>query len=109
MKNLYLVALLTLISPLFTIIILAQCDGATLESLTNPGPFEVETLTEADGIRNGPDYFGATIYYPTNATPPFSSIAIVPGFVSLPSSVQDWGPFYARQTSFPSFSIRSPG
>ena len=95
MKNLYLVALLTLISPLFTIIILAQCDGATLESLTNPGPFEVETLTEADGIRNGPDYFGATIYYPTNATPPFSSIAIVPGFVSLPSSVQDWGPFYA--------------
>lgn len=95
MKNLNLAILLTLISPLFTDIVLAQCDGVTLESLTNPGPFEVETLTQADGIRNGPDYLGATIYYPTNATPPFSSIAIVPGFVSLPSSVQDWGPFYA--------------
>lgn len=95
MKNLYLVVLLTLILPLFTNIVLAQCDGVTLESLTNPGSFEVETLTEADGIRNGPDYFGATIYYPTNATPPFSSIAIVPGYVSLPLSVQDWGPFYA--------------
>ena len=95
MKNLYLVIFLTLISPLLTNIVLAQCDDVTLESLTNPGPFEVETLTEGDGIRNGPNYFGATIYYPTNATPPLSSIAIVPGFVSLPSSVQDWGPFYA--------------
>ena len=95
MKNLYLVIFLTLISPLLTNIVLAQCDDVTLESLTNPGPFEVETITEGDGIRNGPNYFGATIYYPTNATPPLSSIAIVPGFVSLPSSVQDWGPFYA--------------
>ncbi|MGJ8665013.1 MAG: poly(ethylene terephthalate) hydrolase family protein [Patiriisocius sp.] len=37
----------------------------------------------------------ATIYYPTNATPPYSSIAIVPGFTALPSSVEQWGPFYA--------------
>lgn len=95
MKNLYLALLLTLISPIFTSIVFAQCNDVTLESLTNPGPYEVETLTEADGIRNGPDYSGATIYYPTNATPPFSSIAIVPGFVSLPSSVEEWGSFYA--------------
>ena len=73
----------------------AQCEGITLESLSNPGPYAVATLTESNGIRNGPDYLGATIYYPTNATPPFMSIAIVPGFISLPSSVEDWGPFYA--------------
>ena len=95
MKNPYLVILLTLISALFTNVILAQCDNITVESLTNPGPFEVETLTEGDGIRNGPYYFGATIYYPTNATPPFASIAIVPGYTALPSSVEEWGPFYA--------------
>ena len=95
MKNLYLVILLTLFAPIFTNIVFAQCDDVTVESLTNPGPYEVETLTEADGIRNGPDYSGATIYYPRNATPPFSSIAIVPGFVSLPSEVEEWGPFYA--------------
>jgi dienelactone hydrolase len=95
MKNFYLVVLLSFIAPLCTTIVFAQCAGVTVESITNPGPFAVLTLTEADGIRNGPAYAGATIYYPTNATPPFASIAIVPGFVSAPSSVQDWGPFYA--------------
>ena len=95
MKTLYLSLLIIFASPLFTNGVLAQCDTITVASLTNPGPFEVETLTEADGIRNGPDYSGATIYYPTNATQPFASIAIVPGFISFPSSVEEWGPFYA--------------
>lgn len=95
MKNLYLVLLLSIISLPFSNILLAQCEGITLASLSNPGPFNVATLTETNGIRNGPNYLGATIYYPTNATPPYSSIAIVPGFTALPSSVQQWGPFYA--------------
>jgi len=90
MKNLYFVLLLVYL-PLFINSAFAQCDDVNLESLTNPGAFVVETLTEADGIRNGPDYLGATIYYPTNAKPPFASIAIVPGFVSLPSSIEEWG------------------
>jgi len=96
MKKLQIALLLSLFLSLFTNVILAQqCDGITIESLTNPGPFAIETLTEADGIRNGPDYLGATIYYPTNGTSPFPSIAIIPGFTGLPSSVQEWGPFYA--------------
>jgi hypothetical protein len=95
LKNLYLALLFTLISPLFSNIVFAQCEGITLQSLTNPGPFNVGTLTESNGIRNGPYYFGATIYYPINATPPYASIAIVPGFSALPSSVEQWGPFYA--------------
>ena len=48
----------------------AQCEGVTIGSLSNPGIYDVATLTEADGLRDGPDYFGATVYYPTNATPP---------------------------------------
>ncbi len=95
MKQIYIIALLFLATSFLPNDIFAQCEDITVESITNPGPYEVATLTEADGIRNGPDYQGATIYYPTNATPPFVSIAIVPGFTALPSSVEAWGPFYA--------------
>lgn len=84
-----------LVTTEFTSVLLAQCEGVTIENLSNPGPFEVLTLNESDGIRNGPDYSGATIYYPVNATLPFASIAIVPGFNSLPFTVEQWGPFYA--------------
>ncbi len=72
-----------------------SCDPLTLGSITDPGVYSVATLTEADGIRNGPAYAGATIYYPTNATPPFPSIAIVPGYISAQSTIQAWGPFLA--------------
>jgi hypothetical protein len=95
MKNYYALLLLTIFLSLVPFDAFAQCEDVTLESLTNPGPFSVATLTEANGIRNGPNYLGATIYYPLNATPPFASIAIVPGFTALPSSVVEWGPFYA--------------
>lgn len=95
MKNLNLFFFLFFLSSLFTKVLFAQCDEITVESLKNPGPFKVGTLTEDDGIRNGTDYSGATIYYPINATKALASIAIVPGFVSQPSSVEEWGPFYA--------------
>ena len=74
---------------------LAQCESATIDFAMSDGPYNVSTLTEWDGIRNGPNYYGATIYYPTNSTPPFSSIVIVPGFLTAESSIQSWGPFFA--------------
>ena len=74
----------------------SQCEDVTLESLTNTGPFNVATLREGeDPIRNGPDYNGATIYYPTNGTPPYAGIAIVPGYCGAETDIQNWGPFYA--------------
>jgi len=66
-----------------------------LDSISNPGEYTYGSLTESDGIRNGPGYSGATIYYPTNATPPFTGMVIVPGYVSPQSSIQNWGPFLA--------------
>ena len=40
----------------------AQCEDITLETITNPGPYDVAILKEGvDPIRNGPDYDGATI------------------------------------------------
>ncbi|SRX76425.1 T9SS type A sorting domain-containing protein [Aequorivita antarctica] len=95
MKKIYAAALFFLATSFSPNTLFAQCGDVTIESLTNPGPYDVATLTEADGLRNGPDYLDATVYYPTNATPPFASIAIVPGFTALPSSVEEWGPFYA--------------
>ncbi|WP_437661210.1 dienelactone hydrolase family protein [Sorangium sp. So ce1182] len=57
------------------------------------GPYDVASYT--DGFRDGPDYADATIWYPTNAAPPFAGVAVVPGFVSPQSSIAPWGPFLA--------------
>lgn len=95
MKKLYAVALLFLATSFAPNVLFAQCEDVTVANITNPGPYTVATLTEADGLRNGPEYQGATVYYPTDATPPYASIAIVPGFTALPASVAEWGPFYA--------------
>ena len=52
----------------------SQCENVSLESITNPGPFEVGVLVEGvDAIRNGPDYSGASIYYPIDAEPPYAN------------------------------------
>jgi len=67
----------------------------TLVSATDPGPYTVQMLSEIDGLRDGPDYAGATVYYPMDAEPPFASIVIVPGFEYDVSAIQEWGPFYA--------------
>ena len=95
MRELYTKTVVLLALFLATTTVFSQCEEITIGSLSNPGIYDVATLTEADGLRNGPDYFGATVYYPTNATPPYASIAIVPGFTASPNSVEAWGPFYA--------------
>ncbi|MDG1502771.1 MAG: lipase, partial [Ulvibacter sp.] len=95
MRELYKKAVVLLAVLLSSTLVHSQCEEITIESLSNPGIYNVATLTEADGLRNGPDYFGATVYYPTNGTPPYASIAIVPGFTAGPDSVEAWGPFYA--------------
>ena len=38
------------------------CDSLLLESITNPGPFTVNSFDEASGINIGTNYFGSTIY-----------------------------------------------
>lgn len=82
----------------FTILSLnsySQCDDVISSSITNPGIYEVATLSESDGVRNGADYYGSTIYYPINTNNFLGSIVIVPGFVSYEFSIQEWGPFLA--------------
>ena len=63
--------------------------------LFSDGPFTVDTISEQDGLRNGPEYTSGIVYYPTDAEGPLPIIVMVPGFVSLISSIEDWGPYLA--------------
>ena len=51
-------------------------------------------LTEADGIATSNLYNGAFLYYPTEATPPFESIIIMPAFGDA-GLMDGWAQFYA--------------
>lgn len=92
MKKIYLFVSLFL----FPFFCFAQvCPTTTRAAITNPGPYPTATYVEADGMRNGPAYQDATIYYPVNALPSFASIVMVPGFISQPSAIAEWGPYFA--------------
>ena len=72
-----------------------------LEAARKPGPWKVAKLRERDGIRNGADYRGGTIHYPTGAdgsiagAGPFPIVAICPGYQASEGSVRPWGDFLA--------------
>jgi len=59
------------------------------------GPYEYATITESQGLRNGPDYRDGVLYYPIGANPPFKSIIFTPGYGSGSSSMSDWAIFFA--------------
>ncbi len=91
----YTLVLLCLTLSVQSLLHAQNCSGVSLDDISNPGPYTFATINQNDGIRNGPDYGDATIYYPTNATPPFASVVIVPGFTQPQSSIAAWGPFLA--------------
>jgi hypothetical protein len=49
------------------------------------GPFKTESFMVSTG----------TVHYPTDAEPPFASIAICAGFLNTGPEMASWGPFYA--------------
>jgi hypothetical protein len=62
------------------------CHGSDPTGLTTDrGSFDVDTYE----INSG------TVYYPTDAEPPFAAVAICPGFLNSGPEMADWGPFYA--------------
>lgn len=66
-------------------------DVVNATTATNNGPFTVRTL-RVDG---GNDYGGGTVFFPSNASAPFSAFVMCPGFTARQSSIRDWGPFFA--------------
>ena len=59
---------------------------------TTMGPYKV--MMYSSGYPQATEYADSTIYAP-DAEPPLASVAVVPGFVSPQSSIQNWGPFLA--------------
>ena len=68
-------------------------DTPTSASASAAGPFSTAKYT--DGYRDGPNFLGGTIYYPTDAAPPLSGVVLCPGWVSFQDSIAAWGPFLA--------------
>jgi len=96
MKRIASIFLALLLTPAFSFCqISPDCSAVTIISATNNGTNTFGTYFESDGIRDGNDYFGSTIYYPQNTTSILASIIIIPGYANLESSIQNWGPFLA--------------
>jgi dienelactone hydrolase len=63
------------------------------DALTKDGPYKVMSTTS--GFRDGPNFAEATLWWPTDAEPPFASVAVVPGWVSTENDIKTWGPYLA--------------
>ena len=59
------------------------------------GPYQYATITESQGLRNGPYYRDGVVYYPINGEAPYKSIVLTPGFGGGSSSMSSWAEFYA--------------
>lgn len=59
------------------------------------GPYQYSTITESQGLRNGPDYRDGILYYPIDAMPPYKSIVFSPGWGGNGSSMSSWAGFFA--------------
>jgi dienelactone hydrolase len=73
----------------------SDCSDVTISSATVNGGYTVNSYLESDGIRDGDDYYGSTIYYPENTNGLLPSIVIVPGYANPELSIQAWGSFLA--------------
>ena len=42
----------------------SSCDSVLSQCFASTGPYNVLSINESDGIRNGQDYNGSTIFFP---------------------------------------------
>ena len=73
----------------------SDCSSVTVSSATANGNYVVNSYLESDGIRDGDNYYGSTIYYPENTSDLLPSIIIIPGYAWQEISIQAWGSFLA--------------
>ncbi len=59
------------------------------------GPYQYSTISESQGLRNGPDYRDGVVYYPIDGEPPYKSIVLTPGFGGGSTYMSTWAEFYA--------------
>ena len=91
-----LILILLIIIPFFSFCQTnSDCSDVTISSATVNGSYTVNSYLESDGVRDGNDYYGSTIYYPENTSGLLPSIIIIPGYANPELSIQAWGPFLA--------------
>ena len=93
MKN-KLLFLLFFINHFVTI---SQCEAVSVQLTTNFSPFEISSIIESDGLRNGDNYNDATLYFPINNNENLKSIILVPGYQATQSSVALWAEYLAKR------------
>jgi len=76
---------------------ISQCEDISVELTTNFSPFQISSIIESDGLRNGDDYKDATLYFPINNTENLKSIILVPGYQATQSSVALWAEYLAKR------------
>lgn len=75
----------------------SQCTNITVESVSNYTALAIDSLYEADGLRDGDDYDGATVYYPVLSKKKLQSIVFVPGYKATQKSVSLWAKYLAER------------
>ena len=77
---------------------IGQCQeigGGTGGGENADGPYEFSTITESQGLRNGPYYQDGIVYYPINGIPNYKSIVLTPGWGGNGASMSSWAQFFA--------------
>lgn len=59
------------------------------------GPYEVGTITEDDGLADGPDHCCGIAYYPLEAEGPLPTVVYIPGYFGTVAENENWGLFLA--------------
>ena len=59
------------------------------------GPYQFSSISQLDGMRDGPHYLGADLYYPLEATAPFKTIVIGSGWGGVGAYMSNWAEFFA--------------
>ena len=75
----------------------AQCDSITVKNVTYYTPLSLDSIAESEGLRNGPDYKGATLFFPVNENNTMKSIVLVPGYQATQTSVTAWARYLASR------------
>ena len=75
----------------------SQCVAVNVQNVSNFTPLAIDSLLESDGLRNGPDYKGATLFYPINTDKNLKSIVLVPGYLATEKSIKYWAKHFASR------------
>lgn len=75
----------------------SQCEEISEQTTSNFSSFEISSINQTEGLRDGDDFDGATLYFPLNSNGNLKSIVLVPGYQATQSSVATWAKFLAKR------------